>query len=318
MALIDAPIFGTGKSLLAEIVYITATGDKNAAVGVQIGNAEETRKNITAQLRETPAIINIDNVTDTIKSPILAAVLTAPVVKDRLLGKSQILTLPVRSVFIATGNNLRVGGDMPRRCFYVRIDANAVQPWMRGGFKHELPDYAIENRGRIVAGLLTMARAWICAGRPRGDNPILGSFKNWCYTVGGILQYAGLSGFLGNLDEMRVNTADGEDDADQWNAWMMEIYVRFNNKTFTVYQLAEAINSYGALGLKEDVPFSLGEIGPSLDRTWLTRLGLALHTHKGQIFGINDERVKLIQIVDKHTKKKSYSFMSIGDANDMA
>jgi hypothetical protein len=69
-------------------------------------------------------------------------------------------------------------------------------------------------------------------------------------------------------------------------------------------------------GLKDDMPYSLGEIGIPVDRTWLTRLGLALHTHKGQIFSINDERVKLTQIVDKHTKKKSYSFVNIGDAND--
>jgi hypothetical protein len=159
LALIDAPTAGTGKSLLAKVACVTATG-KAAAFGVQIGDESETRKSLTSRLRESPSIIVIDNIENTIQSPTLAACLTAEVWEDRLLGRSRMLSLPVRAVFVATGNNLRVGKDMPRRCFYIRIDANASQPWRREGFKHRLPEYAIENRGWNTAILRADGVSW--------------------------------------------------------------------------------------------------------------------------------------------------------------
>jgi hypothetical protein len=312
LALIDAPVMGSGKSLLAKIACVTATG-KAAAFGVQLGSEEETRKNITSRLRDGPSIIVIDNAEDTISSPTLAACLTASVWEDRLLGRSRMLSLPMRAAVIATGNNLRVGKDMPRRCFYIRLDANETQPWRRGGFKHRLPEYAIENRGRIVAALLTMARAWLCAGRPRGGNPSLGSFEEWCGVVGGILQFAGLNGFLGNLDEMRRATADEADDSGAWEAWMAAVYIKFGEDSFTATQLAEAMSGMYAGGLKDDAPNSLGDIGALDDRSWLTRLGKGLHSHVGQVFDLDSEIVKLVQISDKHVKRKFYRLKKIDE-----
>jgi hypothetical protein len=313
LALLDAPIMGSGKTLLAEITHITATGGKIAG-GVQIGDATETRKNLTSQLRESPSIIVIDNADGVIDSPVLAAILTMDTWKDRLLGYSRILTLPVRSVFVATGNNLRIGKDMPRRCYHIRIDANVTQPWRRGEtkpFKYRLPDYALENRGMIAAALLTMARAWIEAGRPRGEHPILGSFEAWCEVVGGILQFAGVTGFLGNLDEMRRSTSDEEDSAEVWEAWMAAIYAKFGDEAFTVSQLAEAMWGMYAGELKETLPYSLGDIGGSCDRSWLIRLGKALHDRVGQVFDVGGKLAKLTRSKDLHKKQKSYKLVNM-------
>jgi hypothetical protein len=310
LALIDAPVMGTGKSLLAKVACVVATG-KGAAFGVQLGTEEETRKNITARLRDGPSIIVLDNVEDTIQSPTLAACLTAETWEDRLLGRSKMLSLPIRAVFIATGNNLKVGKDMPRRCFYIRIDANTVQPWRRDGFKYRLPEYVIENHGRVVTALLTMARAWIDAGRPQGNNPTLGSFEDWCNVVGGILEYAGLTGFLGNLEEMRRSTADDEDDAEDWTAWIAAIYAKFGDEAFTVSQLAEAMNSIYTGDIRDDAPNSLGEIGGSGERAWLIRLGKTLHTHIGQVFDLDGEMVKLVHFSDKHVKRKKYTLRKL-------
>jgi primase-polymerase (primpol)-like protein len=306
LALIDAPAAGTGKSLLSKIACITATGGA-AAFGVQLGDESETRKNITSRLRDGPSIIVIDNVEDVISSPTLAACLTTEIWEDRLLGRSRMLSLPMRAAVVATGNNLKVGKDMPRRCFYIRLDANDVRPWMRNGFKHRLPEYAIENRGRIAAALVTMARAWICGGRPCGDNSTLGGFEGWCNVVGGILQYAGLPGFLGNLEEMRLSTADEEDDAGAWEVWMAAIYAQFGDEAFTVSHLAENMSGMYGGELREDAPNSLGEIGAPGDRSWLIRLGNALHSHKGQVFDIDGKILKLTQNKDNHKKQKKYT-----------
>jgi hypothetical protein len=296
---------GTGKSLLAKIACIIATG-KAAAFGVQLGDDAETRKNLTSRLRDGPSIIVIDNAEDTISSPALAACLTADTWEDRLLGCSKMLSLPMRAAIIATGNNLRVGRDMPRRCFYIRLDANEVQPWRRDGFAYRLPEHAIKNRGRIVSALLTMARAWLCAGCPRGDNPTLGSFEEWCNVVGGVLQFAGLTGFLGNLEEMRRSTADEADDIGAWEVWIAAIHTHFRGAFFTALELAEAISGIYGRSLRDDAPYSLGEIGAPADRSWLIRLSEGLHAHAGQVFALDGATVKLLQFSDRHAKHKKY------------
>ena len=59
-----------------------------------------------------------------------------------------------------------------------------------------------------MAACLTLGRAWIAAGMPRHQKTI-GSFEGWAQVMGGILQVAGVPGFLGNLKEM-YERADAE------------------------------------------------------------------------------------------------------------
>jgi hypothetical protein len=321
LALLDAPRMGSGKSLLASITGIVATG-KASSFGLQLGDNVELRKNLTARLREGPSIICFDNIDEVIKSPVLAALLTLRYWEDRLLGRSRLLTLPMRAVVLATGNNIKLGGDIPRRCYHVRIDANAVRPWEGRTFKYRLPEYALENRGAKIANLLVMARAWLCAGRPQGHNPVLGSFEEWCNVTGGILEYAGLQGFLGNLSEMRRATADEEDDTEAWSAWIAAIFSSFGEEPFTAKNLSDAMHNAFVLkpiqgtkavvseeDLRDSAPYSLGDIGASNDQAWLIRLGKTLSSHVGQVFEIDGAEVKLTQSKDGHGNRNIYKLV---------
>jgi hypothetical protein len=49
---------------------------------------------------------------------------------------------------------------------------------------------------------LSIVEAWIVAGKPLG-NRTLGGFEGWSQVIGGILEVAGIPGFLGNLDRLR-------------------------------------------------------------------------------------------------------------------
>ncbi len=70
------------------------------------------------------------------------------------------------------------------------------------GFRHpDLNTWVRANRARLVAACLTLCQAWIAAGRPRGQRSI-GSYENWAGVIGGILETAGIDGFLGNIEEM--------------------------------------------------------------------------------------------------------------------
>ena len=154
----------------------------------------------------------------------MAAALTAPFWEDRVLGQSEMTRLPIRCLWIATGNNPEFSNEMARRLVRIRLDANVEQPWQRGGFRH--PDLMVwirANRGRIVAACLTLCQAWIAAGKPHGTRTI-GSYESWAQVVGGVLDTAGIPGFLGNLEEMM---AASDSEGAGWSAFIAAWWDRF-------------------------------------------------------------------------------------------
>jgi putative DNA primase/helicase len=150
LAIFDKPQPGTGASLLAEVVSMIATG-RTAPMMTAQKDDEGWRKAITSLLIKGQLVVTIDNVEADLTSPSLAAVLTAISYQDRVLGRSEILTLPNKTTWIATGNNIRLRGDLPRRCIWVRLDAKAARPWQRdiNNFKHPyLIPWAAQEHGR--------------------------------------------------------------------------------------------------------------------------------------------------------------------------
>jgi hypothetical protein len=85
---------------------------------------------------------------------------------------------------------------MARRTVRVRLDAHTDRPWQRSGFKHpKLRQYVRDRRGDIIAAQLTIAQAWLQAGRPRGSQS-LGMFEDWADVLGGIFDVANVPAFL--------------------------------------------------------------------------------------------------------------------------
>ena len=242
LALIDATRPGTGKSLLAETVAMIATGRK-AAMMVAPYDDDEWRKRIASTLAEGATIIVIDNVKAKIQSASLDAALTSSVVKERILGQSKNGVYPQRATWMATGNNIQIGGDMPRRSYWIRMDAHTDKPWTRH-FKYDLEQWVPEHRGQIIAALLTIARAWFAAGKPSASIPRLGSFQAWADTVGGILAHTGLvDGFLGNLDQLYEQA---DEDAMQWAAFLYAWHDTYKDDEVLTATIAKDIKA-GAL-----------------------------------------------------------------------
>ncbi len=63
---------------------------------------------------------------------------------------------------------------------------------------------------------LTIVRAWYTNGKPTADVPTLGSFDEWAETIGSVLAFAGVDGFLGNLEQTQVVQ---DEDSQQWAAF---------------------------------------------------------------------------------------------------
>lgn len=218
MALIDAPEPGTGKGLLVGVTSRIATGRSPALMPMPDDDVELEKK-ITALIESGATIIPFDNVEGMIRSHVLAAALTSDTWAGRTLGKTQIVNLPNRATWIANGNNIDVGGDLARRCYRIRLDARQAQPWKRTGFRHtDLEGHVAANRTTILHALCVIVRAWWAAGQPPPIQPAnVGTATRWAHTIGGILDHAGIVGWLTNLDQFH---AQADADAQTWLAWL--------------------------------------------------------------------------------------------------
>jgi hypothetical protein len=208
---IEANDAGTGKGLLSMALLYPFIGDRVGVVA-ECQTDDEWRKRFTTQLRGGAAAILIDNLRRPLDSPVVAAALTATFWDDRLLGTNDLLHLPVTCSWLVTANNPRFRREIARRTVRTRLDAKVERPWERAGFRHtNLLAWVREHRGEIVAAVLTLVQAWIVARKPLGTRS-LGSYERWAAVIGGILDVAGIPGFLGNLD-IQYEAADGEGEA---------------------------------------------------------------------------------------------------------
>lgn len=239
MAGINAPSKGSGKTLKASILSVVATGRRVETMTMP-ETEEEWRKQITSQLMKGGPLIVVDNIKGRLSSGSLEQALTSDTWTDRLLGTNRNINLPQRAVWVATGNNLAPYGDMVRRVYMINLDPETAQPWMRDGFTHpNLMAHVERERGRIVWALLTMARAWHMAGQPEGKvKP--GSFERWGGVIGGVLDNAGVNGFLGNLGGL-YESAD-EEDSELYQV-LTTLRARFTDNAFFAGDVDQVIQS---------------------------------------------------------------------------
>ncbi len=282
LALIDKPGPGTGASLLAEVVTTVATG-RHAAMMTAPRDEEEWRKKITAALLAGATAITIDNIVHPLASPPLASALTLCTWEDRILGRSERVRLPQRATWMGTGNNIRLGGDMPRRCYWIRMDAKIARPWERPAntFRHpELLKWTRRHRGRLIAAVLALVRGWFAAGCPKASVPVLGGFEDWARTVGGVLAFARVPGFLENREALYEQL---DEEGPAWEAFLNAWHRTYGQRSVTVADLTIAIRKEGAR-LRRFLPSELAEAlegAGSFER----KLGKALASRADRIHG---------------------------------
>jgi hypothetical protein len=129
--------------------------------------------------------------------------LTQPVVRARILGRSEAPELPSNSFVSATGNNLSLRGDMTRRAVLCRLDPHCERPELRE-FDRDPIKEAKELRGHYVAAALTILRAYHAAGRPK-QTRALGSFGDWSRWIRDALVWLGEADPVASMEELRAN-----------------------------------------------------------------------------------------------------------------
>ena len=195
-----APVAGSGKSMLVDLAATIATG-REAGVVAQGKTEEETEKRLGALLLSGDPIIAVDNCEQPLGGEFLCQVLTQSAVRVRILGKSEAPELPTNSLITATGNNLVLVGDMTRRGLLCHLDPRVERPELRQ-FETN-PIAAVKGeRGKFVAAVLTLLRAYQMAGRP-AEPSALGSFAAWSSLVRGALIWLGEADPVDTMERAR-------------------------------------------------------------------------------------------------------------------
>lgn len=203
---ISAPTPATGKTLLAQLVGIAPTG-RETPLQSEKPSDDELRKVITTELREGAPIIALDNLHSEIAGSAWASALTANHWRDRVLGSSRSVDVPVLPVWISTANTPTYSGELARRSISIVLDAEMEDPGTRDRFVHPLPSWALRHRSDLLRAILLIIQSWVAAGQ-RPGRARLASFESWAGVMSGILDSIGVEGFLAHGSAGAAETAD--------------------------------------------------------------------------------------------------------------
>ena len=237
--LITKPTSRTGASNLANALQI-AIGGSPSSMTLEADEASMEKKIVSA-LKDSTAIVLLDNVTGSVDSPLLAKWWTDLVFTGRDLGKSQILNLPVTHSKVMTTNNATFSRELAARLGMVRLDANLARPDTRTGFRHTpILDWTRVNRGEILWSLCVLALHWVQVGKPGAVTPttwaggpstvpksiVWGGYESYIDVIGGIIGASAPNWTTWQANRTLIDAVaySGEDDAitDLLTAWYEE------------------------------------------------------------------------------------------------
>jgi hypothetical protein len=179
---------GVGKGLSTDCTCLIALGCVPKKRSMPADDAE-MRKSITSVIQSGDRVCYFDNVDRPIGTASLDLAVTADRWSDRILGTNRQIDAPMRTVFIATGNNISIKADSGRRCFLIQLDTNREDPENRDDFKHpNLLAHVERHCDEYLRDALIILRGYISAKMPCRPKP-LGSFENWSRLILGAIEW---------------------------------------------------------------------------------------------------------------------------------
>lgn len=151
------------------------------------------------------------------------------------------MALPNDRLWMCTGTNVKLGGDIPNRSVMVELNYDRPRPDLRSGFAVQYvsaaerlgkdPDQVTEAEAEqygqhldvwlaehapdVLHALLVLARAWVLADMPKSDHAFRGGiYTRWAQVCGGLLEFHGIDGFLASRDQVP------DTDAEVWGLFL--------------------------------------------------------------------------------------------------
>ena len=219
--LVDAPTFGSGKTMATELAVMMMIGDDPALIPVpDKGASDELDKQIDACLLSGRGYIILDNARgDLARSTKIVALLTATKTGVRIFHTQGDIEVESPALFIS-GNNAEANDDLGRRLSRCRIDTQHERPDEQA-FDFDPRAEVLHQRGQMAIDALTIMRAYVVAGRPVQGGRAYGSFEEWARLVRDPLTWLGLPDIVLSNDEQRDDdpeTAKLDALLDAWRA----------------------------------------------------------------------------------------------------
>jgi len=291
---------GSGKTLLSKVIGAIVNG-QSPGMRTLSKNDEENKKMITSALQGGANLLVFDNVSGQIQSHVLDGFLTSEFWTDRILGRSQEVTLPNRTVTILTTNNATVTGDTARRSIAIRLAPVEERPECRVFRIADLERYVRENRRRLLIPAIRIVQWHVARGRPQQQTyrhrdadgndielPVVkfGSFEEWSALVRQAVIGVGLPDPLATCETIQV--------ADQGRAAcrvFLESLAAWNpDWTGSARQLIDVIYKDSAtvsgeiLGMRDAICELVGDVGCQGGKPTPTALGNCIRRMQGRNF----------------------------------
>ncbi len=304
MHVTSAPVAGSGKSYIIDLAAAISIGQRAPVIAAGRDEAETEKRLVSALFGGQP-IISIDNVNGELGGDFLCQMIERPIVEPRVLGMSKSIRIESRATTFATGNNIRLVGDMTRRVVLCALDPNMERPELRR-FRARPFDLVLASRGRFIAAALTICRAYAVAGFPE-QLPALASFEDWSRIVRSALVW------LGRVDPVETMEAARADDPTtaslrvMLSAW----YEAIGSAQKTTAKIIEAAKERDPHGnqIRGELLQSLTEVAGERNGEINTRrLAKWLSSHRGRIV----DGMKIVDGSDNHAKQKVWSVERLG------
>ncbi len=264
---LDAPCHGSGKTVLGNCLSLVATGKVDTMPPLDTADESEIRKRLHSIMMGGLPFVLWDNVTEVLDSGSMASLLTAETYTDRVLGVTQTGGAPNRTMFVFTGNNLIIGGELPRRVAISRIDLGNVDPYSRI-FELNPQTHCRMNRLQMVRAALTLIRGYQASGVDPAPGRV-SSFETWDALVR--QPVAWIAGFNNMYDDpikafllSKKKDPSRERDAELLAA----LHVLFGDGVFTARQVHDASEEFFSGGIcldanKKRVALAIKDLKPA-------------------------------------------------------
>jgi hypothetical protein len=275
--LVRAGAPGTGKSYLVDVISTIATG-RLCPVITSSPSREETEKRIGAVLLSGSPIVSLDNVTHDLEGELLCQITERPVVRIRILGRSEMPDCECHTTVFVTGNNVTFAADMVRRGLVCNLEALEERPELRI-FRRDALALARADRARYVAAALTIVRGYLTAGAPQVCGPF-GSYADWSRMVRGPLAWLGEPDPILSMEEIRNEDPELTNIRELFDLWRSDLRLDTAYTTARIIEIAceQKPNDYNKPWLRDfllRVAPTRGkesEISPKRLGEWLRRI----------------------------------------------
>ena len=304
MFAIPAPTAGTGKTLLAEVVNIIATGRRPPVLSMGV-DEQEFAKRVYGMLLANDLTLLIDNITRPIgNEDVLNQLLSQPVLRFRPLGGSGMVSVPTNCLVMATGNNLSIIGDAKRRTCLIRLDARMERPEQRE-FDKDILAETLSRRDELIRAALEISKSYSAAGCPKVDAKPYGSFADWDRMVRRPLIWHGLLDPLIASEGLREQDPDMECMRLLFAAWI-DLYGDQPKAAGDVVRDGLEYAFSGGEALRPDLRDAL-QMACS-EKPNARRLGYWLRNHRDRIL----DGMQLVQAsADSHNKVARWSVVTL-------